>query len=233
MALAPWLQNMADPGKTDPVTYQNFQTYAPTINSVAKSTGVPVDILGSLISSESNFNPAAYNQSGATGIAQILPSTAQNPGYGLSPVDPNNPYQSIDFAGKYLAALYPQYGNWQDTLAAYKGGVNSPLAQQQASSVLSNAGAGDVALAANTGATANPDGSLNIDISPVIPKKNSTDGSASDQQKQVNGLLDAFLAWLTKYAVPALLLLVGVYIILVSSRSVFGQKIDINSFKGA
>ena len=55
---------------------------------------------------ESGFKSDAVNStSGATGIAQILPSTAAQPGYGISAVNPNDPHAAIQFAGAYDGAV--------------------------------------------------------------------------------------------------------------------------------
>ncbi|ATS92590.1 lytic transglycosylase [Gluconobacter phage GC1] len=58
--------------------------------------------LANQIGQESGFDPNAKSTtSSATGIAQILKSTAENPGYGLSSVDPTDASASIRFAGAY------------------------------------------------------------------------------------------------------------------------------------
>lgn len=95
-------------------------TYAAQIAQAASQYGVPDDLLYDQIAAESNFNPNAVNpSSGATGIAQILPTTAANPGYGIASVDPNDPAASINFAAQYDAALYNQTGSWTSALESY------------------------------------------------------------------------------------------------------------------
>ena len=37
-------------------------------------------------------------------------------------IDPLNAEQSIEAAGKYLASLYKQFGNWQQAVASYNWG---------------------------------------------------------------------------------------------------------------
>lgn len=73
------------------------------------------------IQGESSFNPNAYNSaSGATGIAQFLPSTAENvPGYGQ--VNPNDPIASLNAAAAYDQYLTQQTGSAQGAIQSYLG----------------------------------------------------------------------------------------------------------------
>jgi soluble lytic murein transglycosylase-like protein len=88
----------------------------------ANQYGVPTQLFSDLINQESSFNPNAYNPlSGATGIAQFLPSTAADPGYGVSSFDPTNPDSSLSAAAQYLSALYHTFGSWTQALLAYSG----------------------------------------------------------------------------------------------------------------
>ena len=81
--------------------------------------GLPAGTIGALLQVESGFNPAARSKAGAIGIAQFMPSTAA--AYGI---DPTNPMQSIDGAGRYLSDLRRQFGgNTAAALAAYNGGT--------------------------------------------------------------------------------------------------------------
>jgi hypothetical protein len=87
----------------------------------ANQYGVPEPLFNDLIQAESGFNPNAYNsQSGATGLSQILASTAASPGYGVSPVtDRTDPNQSLNFAAQYLSALYNKFGNWSQAVLGF------------------------------------------------------------------------------------------------------------------
>jgi len=97
-------------------------------DSIGTSYGLPSGLLPSVLQNESNFDPQAYNPAtGATGIAQFLPSTAANPGYGIAPFDPTNPYASMRGAAQYLSALNSQLGSWTAALNQYSGGA--PYAQ--------------------------------------------------------------------------------------------------------
>jgi hypothetical protein len=80
--------------------------------------GIPRNTLVGLLGAESNFNPNAVSPVGARGIAQFMKGTAQE--YGIDPLDP---FQSIDAAGKYLSRSYKKFGNWEDSLRSYNLGV--------------------------------------------------------------------------------------------------------------
>ena len=100
----------------------SYSQYQNTAIADANAYGVPSQLYADMIQQESGYNPNAYNAStGATGIAQILPSTAANPGYGLAPVDPTNPNASLSFGAQYLAALFAKLGSWTGAVQAYSG----------------------------------------------------------------------------------------------------------------
>jgi hypothetical protein len=56
-------------------------------------------------------------KSGATGLMQLLPSTARDLG-----VDPNDESQNAAGGRRYLGEMYDKYGNWDDAIAAYNWG---------------------------------------------------------------------------------------------------------------
>lgn len=86
-----------------------------SITEAAKKYGIPEDVLRNLIKTESGFDPKAFNkQSGATGIAQLLPKYHPNAGK-----DAN---ADIDEAGKTLLEYYKQFGSWELAAAAYNTG---------------------------------------------------------------------------------------------------------------
>lgn len=102
--------------------------YIDAINQAELANGIPHGLLAREIQQESNFDPNARNaRSGATGLCQILPSTAADPGYGVDPCDPTDAYDSIRFMGQYLAALYQRTGTWSKALAAYNWGLGFVL----------------------------------------------------------------------------------------------------------
>lgn len=67
---------------------------------------------------ESGLNPGKVNPvSGAAGIAQFMPATAQ--GLGINPMDPS---QAIPAAGQYMRQNLNKFGDYDTALAAYNWG---------------------------------------------------------------------------------------------------------------
>lgn len=84
-----------------------------------------------LVAQESGGDPNALSPKGAAGIAQIMPDTARDPGYGVAPLsgwDGKDPRtapveEQMRFAGDYLGAMINNRGgNVQEGLAAYNAG---------------------------------------------------------------------------------------------------------------
>lgn len=98
------------------------------IRAAEKSNGIPGDLLVRLLDQESHYRPDVItgrvsSRVGAKGIAQVMPATAAGPGYGVPPLsNPLDPFMSIAWAGRYLAALKSKFGSWQWALAAYNFG---------------------------------------------------------------------------------------------------------------
>jgi len=90
----------------------------------AAAAGIDPATFVAQIRAESNFNPNALNTgSGAIGIAQFLPSTAANAGFGIAPFDPTDPVAALQAAAAYDAALEVKYGSLTAALTAYSGGL--------------------------------------------------------------------------------------------------------------
>ena len=99
--------------------------YKDTINKYAEEFLVNPDVLFNLLKTESNFNSKAVNKaSGAQGIAQVMPDTAADPGYDVTPLsDPFNAEDSIRFSAEYLSAMLEEFrGDYDLALAAYNAG---------------------------------------------------------------------------------------------------------------
>lgn len=96
-------------------------SYTDIEEAAASEYGVPQTLALDLFGAESSNNPYAINSSsGAMGLGQILPSTAANPGYGISPLsNPFDPTSNADFSMQYLAALFQQFGSWVAALLHY------------------------------------------------------------------------------------------------------------------
>lgn len=81
--------------------------------------GVPQDVIYGVIQTESSGNPNATSGSGAQGLMQLMPKTAQS----LGVTDPYDPDQNIMGGTKYLAELLATYGGDLDkALSAYNQG---------------------------------------------------------------------------------------------------------------
>ncbi|HTD08684.1 MAG TPA: lytic transglycosylase domain-containing protein [Solirubrobacteraceae bacterium] len=99
--------------------------YDPLIEQAAARNGLDPAVLHGLIQQESGFDPNATSSAGATGLTQLMPSTASSIGV----ANPLNPAESIEGGARYLGQLMRQFaGNTEDALAAYNAG---PGAVQQ------------------------------------------------------------------------------------------------------
>jgi soluble lytic murein transglycosylase-like protein len=102
----------------------------PIYAAAAKRTGIPVDVLIAQAKQESNFRNDIIGNAGEIGLHQILPSTARNPGFGMSGIDPatlKDPAVGINFAADYLRARAGQDADFSNpkvidaALRAYNG----------------------------------------------------------------------------------------------------------------
>lgn len=88
------------------------------------------DIMSDIYSAESGNDPDAISPAGAQGIAQIMPSTAHDPGYGVEPLHDWNgsdvrtapEAEQKRFATDYHDAMLRRYGNEPEALMAYNAG---------------------------------------------------------------------------------------------------------------
>lgn len=97
--------------------------YMPVIADAREAHNLPDGLLARLLHEESSYRRDVIaghtiSSSGAVGIAQLMPSTAQELG-----VNPRNPVCSIYAAAEYLAWLQEHTGTWKDALAAYNWGI--------------------------------------------------------------------------------------------------------------
>lgn len=101
----------------------------PVTNRTAAATqgipGVPgfTPFQNAIRTAESAGNPAAVNPaSGAVGSMQTLPTTATNPGFGVTPARDMSPAELQRVGGDYAAAMQKKYGNDTDAAVAYNWG---------------------------------------------------------------------------------------------------------------
>lgn len=92
------------------------------INRVSKESGVPPEVLRSIMAIESQGQNLAANQAGAMGLMQVVPEYWQTTAnaYGGDLMDP---YTNIRTAAEVLKQGYSGYGNsWDNAAAFYFGG---------------------------------------------------------------------------------------------------------------
>jgi soluble lytic murein transglycosylase-like protein len=98
---------------------------------VGYKKGGPVDmdaLLDALMIAESGGDPKAVSRAGAEGAYQIMPATAADPGFGVSPMEGDrfDPKASRAFARQYLQAMLDRYdGDVEAALIAYNAGAGN------------------------------------------------------------------------------------------------------------
>lgn len=88
----------------------------------SKTYGVSLSLLTAMAKQESDFQANATSKSGAMGIMQLMPSTAEH--FGCS--NPYDPEENIMTGARYISELLERYdGNVSYALAAYNAGYNN------------------------------------------------------------------------------------------------------------
>lgn len=91
--------------------------YLDAARAAARRHGVPEDLFLRLVQQESGWNAGAVSHKGATGLAQLMPGTADRLG-----VDETDPHENLDGGARYLRMMYDRFGDWRLALAAYNAG---------------------------------------------------------------------------------------------------------------
>ncbi len=105
---------------TEPLTEKT--PFQKLIHDSATRYNLDPNLIHSVISIESNFNPKAVSPKNARGLMQLMPRTAQLMGV----KDAFDPGQNIDGGSHYLSDLLKKYGNNLNlALAAYNAGPDS------------------------------------------------------------------------------------------------------------
>lgn len=94
---------------------------------IARDYGLNPDIFVRMIQQESGFDPEARSRVGAIGLAQVMPDTARDPGYGVEPISDLSALLDDDinmrFGAEYLRAMLDKFnGDYGLALAAYNAG---------------------------------------------------------------------------------------------------------------
>lgn len=89
------------------------------IQAAAEKYGLAPPLLKAVMAAESNFDPTAVSDKGATGLMQLMPATARD----MYVDDLYDPRQNIDGGARYLRHLQDRFGNdLEKVLAAYNAG---------------------------------------------------------------------------------------------------------------
>jgi len=94
-------------------------TYDEHIQVAAEKYALAPPLLKAVMAAESNFDPRAVSEKGATGLMQLMPQTARE----MFVLDIFDPAQNIDGGARYLRQLADRYGgDLHLVLAAYNAG---------------------------------------------------------------------------------------------------------------
>lgn len=91
--------------------------YLEVAKAKARKHGVPEDLFLRLVQQESGWNVVAVSSKGATGLAQLMPGTAEILG-----VDISDPVANLEGGARYLRMMFDKFGTWELALAAYNAG---------------------------------------------------------------------------------------------------------------
>lgn len=107
---------------------EGVSIYGQQALDAAVTYGVPPDLFFRMVSQESGWNPSAVSPVGARGLTQVMPASATDPGFGITPMPSgweNDPQAQLNFGAQYLSVMYDRYGSWDLALAAYNAGPGS------------------------------------------------------------------------------------------------------------
>lgn len=115
--------------KVNKMSSDNFASYLEESTSLddiferaSIKYNVPVNLLKAIGKAESDFDPNAVSKSGAQGVMQLMPKTAE----GLGVTDSFDPEQNIMGGSKYISDLLKRYdGDTKLALAAYNAGMGN------------------------------------------------------------------------------------------------------------
>lgn len=98
---------------------EGAEKYADIISNAATTYNVPEKLISAVMKQESNFNASAVSSAGATGLMQLMPSTAKY----LGATNASDPEQNVMAGAKYLRQMLDKFDdNVSLALAAYNAG---------------------------------------------------------------------------------------------------------------
>lgn len=160
-------------------------TFLQQVNARGGTTSVPSDaakpatsqaLIDAVTQVESNGNPNAVSPKGAQGSMQVMPYTANDPGFGIAPAKDNSDAELRRVGQQYLGVMLNRYGDQRLALAAYNAGP----------------GAVDHALKASGGDVDQALAQLPAETQAYVPKVQSLLGGAqASADPQVSPLTDA------------------------------------------
>ncbi|MFP4643300.1 MAG: flagellar assembly lytic transglycosylase [Spirochaetales bacterium] len=100
------------------------RAYEEQLLSVTEDYEIPEYLFYGLVREESYFDASIQSWVGATGLAQLMPSTAADVAarLGVGEYDLTDPETNLRFGGRYFSDLYGTFGEWTPSLIAYNAG---------------------------------------------------------------------------------------------------------------
>lgn len=92
--------------------------YGEEIWAAARAAGIHPWLLVQLVRAESNFDPLAVSRAGASGLTQLMPSTA----LAENVTDVYDPAENLAAGARYLRSMLDRFGSLNLALAAYNAG---------------------------------------------------------------------------------------------------------------
>jgi soluble lytic murein transglycosylase len=119
--------------ETEPRWYERLRyplRYEQIVTGHAENYNLDPQLVAAVIYQESKFDANAVSSSGAVGLMQLLPETAQGiadrtGGHGWHESDLVNPELNIRYGSWYLRHLLDKYGSEELALAAYNAGQSN------------------------------------------------------------------------------------------------------------